>query len=260
MTTTTWRCFGQRVGLLAPASFLQIIEFLTPSTHWTRCDGQSDKVWTVARRHEWVLVETCGEVLGEWQDELEAARVTRSSIELWAAEQSKEHIAVHAAVLACDDRAIVLPGRSGIGKSTLALALLGAGATYYSDEFAVFSRRAEVLPYPRPLSLRRIKGEGQVATEHFLPSHLGAVVGQQPLCVKVIADLPFDPRLDAVDAQELPSAIGALCLIENAVAARSRPEAVLDVAVRVASEAKTLKGRRGPSEQAAQFLLRYLTQ
>jgi hypothetical protein len=237
-----------------------MMEFLVPSTLWKRCEGKSDKVWTVVRRDARVWVETCGEVLGGWPDEMEAARATRSYIELWAAEQSTEHVAVHAAVLAYNDAAIVLPGRSGIGKSTLALALIRAGAIYYSDEFAVFNRRAEVLPYPRPLAVRRIKGESQVETKHLSPSQLGAAVGQRPLCVKVIADLPFELGLDAVDAQELPSAIGALCLIENAIAARSRPQAVLDVAVRVASEAKTLKGKRGPSEQAAQFLHRYLTQ
>jgi len=257
---TTWRCFGQRVGLVAPASFQQMMDFLVPSTLWKRCEGDSDKVWTVVRRDSRVWVETCGEVLGEWQDELEAARATRSCIELWAAEKSKEYVTVHAAVLAYNDGAIVLPGRSGIGKSTLALALICAGATYYSDEFAVFNRRAEVIPYPRPVTVRRMKADGQIGVRHFAPSRLGAVVGQQPLFVKVIAHIPFDSGLEALEAEEQAPALGALCLIENSVAARSQPQAVLEVAVRAASEARTLQGKRGPSEQAAQFLLRYMTE
>jgi len=256
--TTTWRCFGQRAGLVAPARFLQIMELLAPSALWRPCEDLPDKVWTVVPRRARVMVETSGEVLGEWQDELEAARVTRSSIELWAADRSKEHVAVHAAVVARDDQAIVLPGPSGIGKSTLALALIDSGATYYSDEFAVFNRRGEVLPYPRPLALRQAKGEGRVEVRHLSPSELGAVVGQRPLSVKVIASLPFDPGLDAVDVQQMSPAMGALHLIENSVAARSQPEAILDVVARVARKARTLQGKRGPSEEAAQFLLRYL--
>ena len=233
---------------------------LAPSTLWKRCDDLPDKTWTVVRRREWVVVETCGEIVGEWQDELEAARVTRSSIELWAADRSTEHVAVHAAVLAHDDRVIVLPGRSGIGKSTLALALIRAGAIYYSDEFAVFNQRGEVLPYPRPLALKQNRGGNHVRVLHVQPCRLGAVVGRRPLSVKVIANLPFDPGLEAVDAQPQSPALGALHLIENSVAARSQPRAVLDVAARVASESETLVGKRGPSEEAAEFLLRYLAQ
>ncbi|HEX4862998.1 MAG TPA: hypothetical protein VFV02_02940, partial [Acidimicrobiales bacterium] len=214
------------------------------------------KVWTVVHRGGRIVVETCGEVLGEWHDDLEAARAIRSSVELWAAEQSNKDVAVHAAVLAFNDRAIVLPGRSGIGKSTLALALIRAGATYYSDEFAVFNRQAEAIPYPRPLAVRRAQADGGVGVDHIVPSQVGAVVGDEPVAVKLIADLPFDPGLDSVACRELPPALGALSLIENAVAARAQPEAVLDIAARVAGEALTLVGKRGPSEQAAEFLLR----
>ena len=36
--------------------------------------------------------------------------------------------------------------------------LLRAGATYYSDEFAVFDARGRVHPYPKPLSIREKNG------------------------------------------------------------------------------------------------------
>jgi len=54
-----------------------------------------------------------------------------------------KYVFVHAGVVAWRGRAIVLPGYSRAGKSTLVAELLKLGATYYSDEYAV-------LDGPRP--------------------------------------------------------------------------------------------------------------
>ena len=65
--------------------------------------------------------------------------------------QSPDRIFVHAGVVAVRGRAIVLPGTSYCGKTTLVAALVRAGATYFSDEFAVLDERGAVHPYPKPL-------------------------------------------------------------------------------------------------------------
>lgn len=61
---------------------------------------------------------------------------------------------VHAAVASLDGRAVILPGRSGAGKTTLVAALALAGWVYLSDEVAALDlHHAVVRPYPRPLAL-----------------------------------------------------------------------------------------------------------
>lgn len=61
---------------------------------------------------------------------------------------------VHAASVSLGGRAVVIPGRSGAGKTTLALALALAGWTYLSDEVAAIGPGGDVVhPYPRPLAL-----------------------------------------------------------------------------------------------------------
>lgn len=61
---------------------------------------------------------------------------------------------VHAAVASRDGRALIFPGRSGAGKTTLVTALLLAGWTYLSDEVAAVGPEGAVVgPYPRPLAL-----------------------------------------------------------------------------------------------------------
>ncbi len=67
---------------------------------------------------------------------------------------------LHAAALACDGQALLLPGPSGSGKSTLAARLIQHGFRYLSDEFAPLPYQtvpATVSPYPVPL---RIKSYG----------------------------------------------------------------------------------------------------
>src|SRR4029453_11068539 len=58
----------------------------------------------------------------------------RSRLEFRVATNSLALIFVHAGVVEWRGRAIVLPGRSRSGKTTLVTALLRAGARYYSDE------------------------------------------------------------------------------------------------------------------------------
>ena len=57
--------------------------------------------------------------------------------EMHVAEQASRRVFVHAGAVGWNGRAIVLPGQTRSGKTTLVAALVRAGATYYSDEYAV---------------------------------------------------------------------------------------------------------------------------
>jgi hypothetical protein len=61
--------------------------------------------------------------------------------------------AVHASVVAFDDRVVAFPALSGRGKTTLAAASLLAGADYISDEALVLDKEGFVIPYPKPMAL-----------------------------------------------------------------------------------------------------------
>ncbi|MEO5365887.1 MAG: HprK-related kinase A [Magnetococcus sp. WYHC-3] len=75
---------------------------------------------------------------------------------------------LHAAVLARDDRALILPGYPGSGKSTLAAALMMRGWRLFSDEFGVVDPRSGLLyPLARPVAL---KNASIPALTHFAPA------------------------------------------------------------------------------------------
>lgn len=61
----------------------------------------------------------------------------------------------HAGLVARDGRAIMMPGASGRGKSTLTAGLAYGGWRMFSDEFALLRPETfELFPYPRPISLK----------------------------------------------------------------------------------------------------------
>jgi len=63
------------------------------------------------------------------------------------------HVLVHAGCVG-DRSAVVLPGASGAGKSTITAACVADGLTYLSDEYAAIDPgRGTVVPYPRPVEL-----------------------------------------------------------------------------------------------------------
>lgn len=66
----------------------------------------------------------------------------------------RAHYFVHAAVLVHHGRAIVLPGLSRAGKSTLGLALVLAGARFLSDELLCYTHAGRAVALPRAFKIR----------------------------------------------------------------------------------------------------------
>jgi HprK-related kinase A len=65
------------------------------------------------------------------------------------------YLILHAAVVARDDRALILPAPPGSGKSTLCAALVARGWRLLSDELTIIEpETGRVVPLPRPISLK----------------------------------------------------------------------------------------------------------
>lgn len=84
------------------------------------------------------------------------------------------HLVMHAAVLARGDRAVLLPGFPGAGKSTLCASLaLCAGWRLFSDELAILDPAdGQVIPHPRPIS---VKNASIDVVSAFPGAHIGPV-------------------------------------------------------------------------------------
>ena len=78
----------------------------------------------------------------------------RQDIDTTVSQRSRQMLFVHAGVVGWRGLAIIIPGRSHSGKSTLVAELVRRGAVYYSDEFAVLDETGRVHPYKRSPVLR----------------------------------------------------------------------------------------------------------
>jgi hypothetical protein len=177
-----------------------------------------------------------------------------SYLHLHLAEAARRRLFVHAGVVGWRGQAIVVPGRSHSGKSTLVAALLRAGATYYSDEYAVLDDRGRVHPYAKPLSLR--DREDGKATPYRVEA-LGGRVGKQPLPIGLVIMSHYRPGV-SWRPRLLSPGQGALALLQHTVSARRQPATALAMLQKVVRQARVLTGGRGEAEIVAPAILRYL--
>jgi hypothetical protein len=169
-----------------------------------------------------------------------------SDLQMKMAEMSTQGVFIHAGVVGWEGRAIVLPGRSFSGKSTLVAELLRRGGTYYSDEFAVF-RDGFVHAFPCPLHIRSQRGQAGRRT----PAHLmRAGIGTAPLPVGLILFLSFQSG-SGWNVRRLSPGHGILGLLRNTVAARRRPAETLRDLCAAVQQAPAYRGRRGEATMAA---------
>jgi hypothetical protein len=161
-------------------------------------------------------------------------------------------IFIHAGVVAKGGQALLLPGQSFAGKTTLVAALVEAGATYYSDEFAVLDATGRVHPYPHALTIRGANGEASRSAESF-----GGSSGKTPIPVALLAittyeaSAEWDPAVRSVGQ-------GMVALMSYAVPLHERPGETFAALRRALSGARVLEGPRGEAETAAASLLEQL--
>ena len=173
-------------------------------------------------------------------------------LEHYIADRARRRTFVHAGVVGWNGQAIVIPGRSLSGKSSLVRALVTAGASYYSDEFALLDERGRVHPYAIPLAIR--PGPCGGPTMKYRAEDLGGVAGVGPLPVglvlltRYVRGTRFRPR-------PVSAGRAVLGLLANTLPARRRPGRVLDTLTHVVAHASVFRGTRGEAEETAREIL-----
>lgn len=181
----------------------------------------------------------------------EIFRTLASSLHFSVAVRSHPWLFVHAGVVGWRERAIVIPGRTLTGKTTLVAAFVKAGATYYSDEYAVFDEQGLVHPYPKPLTLRSANGTRK---QQCTAAELHGEVGTTPLPVGLVVATAYQPE-GRWRPRELSAGQAALALFDNTVVAQIRPEAALTTFKHALGGAIALKSVRGEASDIVEVLL-----
>jgi hypothetical protein len=161
-----------------------------------------------------------------------AVRLLEEHLATALASRAGGRVFVRAGVVQAGERAIVLPGPSLSGRTTLVDALVREGAEFYSDTFAVLDEDGWVYAY-------RALGSGEPPPER--------------LRIGLIAIAPYVPGARWTPEQGGP-ADGALALLAHA-ATPEEPRGLLKVLGSAAAEALTLQGERGEAADVAPALL-----
>src|SRR6266403_2538546 len=174
-----------------------------------------------------------------------------SHVQLTVAEYAPRRVFVHAGVVGWKDRAILIPGLSYSGKTTLVDQLIRAGATYYSDEYAVLDGRGRVHPYARALGMRSANGS---EAKKVQAEEIGAIVGSKPLRVGLVVSTSYKDGA-RWRPKQITRGLGVLELMSNTVSARSQPELALAVLPATLESALILKGVRGEASEIVESIL-----
>jgi hypothetical protein len=172
-----------------------------------------------------------------------------SELHFTVAVRARTHLFVHAGVVGWRGGAILLPGRTHSGKSALVAELVRAGASYYSDEYAVVDEAGLVHPFARSLGIRDMAGR----IRRVDPATLGKI-GQGPLPVSLVVATRHVPQ---ATWQPLAMSRGeiVLALLANTLAARARARDTLRFLSRAATNAFGLRGDRGEAKPVVARLL-----
>lgn len=176
-----------------------------------------------------------------------------SQLRLEVAEYAKGRIFIHAGVVGWNGQAIVLPGKSFSGKSTLTAELVRNGAEYYSDEYAVIEQNGHVSPFPRHLSLRYF---GATRERDVPPEELGGRIGDRPIPVGMVLFTKFQ-KGGEWQPEYLAAGSGIMEMLPNTLTLHRDPAFALKLLDLIARRAIMVKSPRGDVKKFANFLLAF---
>jgi hypothetical protein len=165
-----------------------------------------------------------------------------------------DRVFVHAGVVGWNGRALVLPGASFAGKTTLTAALVRAGAAYYSEEFAAVDEKGWVHPYARDLQIREPgKTEQRTTTVESLHGNTGTA----PLRVAQVVFARYESGAQW-NPQPLTPGMAVLEMIRHTIPVQRVPRLVMSTLTTMIEGATAWSSCRDEADVVAQLLLQSL--
>jgi len=175
-------------------------------------------------------------------------------VRILVAEHAKSVVFVHAGVVGWRERAIVLPGSSFWGKTTLVAELVKCGASYYSDEYAVFDEAGLVHAFPRNLSLRT---DGENNREDIPIEKLGGKSATAQVRVACVLFAKYENDSDW-NPQFLTVGQGIMEILPQTIAIRQNTEFAINVLKKAIGNAIIVKSARPDAVNFARDFLEFV--
>lgn len=180
----------------------------------------------------------------------EALDELQSVLHVAVARNARDFVFVHAGVAAWQGKAIVIPGRTMSGKTSLVAALVRGGAGYFSDEYAVLDPQGRVHPYGKSLSVRDASGKGRNTGVETI----GGRQWTQPCSMGMLIHTAFEPGA-RWQPRRLSSAKAMLAMLDNTVMVRDNPELAMQAIGQSLRGVQAYAGPRGEADELVRALL-----
>lgn len=259
-TRFCFESYGVRIGLASDDDDLldearQTVEkaFGTSAKIFESCESHVDRVFGVSYENGQFCLYKDGSMVSAGQSRRNFFKYLNSALRLEIAEFAHDRVFIHAGVVGWRGHAIVIPGTSFSGKSTLTAELVKAGAEYYSDEYAVAGADGTISPFPRHISMRYFGGtrEKDVSIEA-----LGGKQGTANIPVGMVLFTSFT-RKAVWEPEQMSVGSGIMELIPNTLTIHRDPAFSLKVLDLVARRAIIVKSMRGDAKKFAKLLLEF---
>jgi hypothetical protein len=172
------------------------------------------------------------------------------------ANYAPDRVFVHAGVVAWLGHALVLPGTSFAGKTTLVAELVRAGAIYYSDEYAVLDEQGRVHPYSRNLQMRQ---DGSHEQTSVAIEALNGSSGSVPLPVSHVVFTEYVPGTQW-SSEPVSAGLAVLEMLRHAIPVQRTPARVMATLARMMETATAVRSERGEAGETARALLQKISQ
>lgn len=245
--------YGVSFSLAAeePEVLTSLLQALPCHTTFLTAHHESEPVYAVLRSATGYSLRVNGVVVDELSNVPETVELLSQELMIHVANMAVDRVFIHAGVVGWRGGAIVMPGTSFAGKTTLVAALVRAGAVYYSDEYAVLDAQGRVFPYPRALQMRQPGRPEQVALS---VEALGGYAGSQPLPVFHVVFCQYRPGAQW-DPQRVSGGRAVLEILRHAIPVQRTPGRVMAALSAMMRTAQAIYSARSEADKTAAALL-----
>jgi hypothetical protein len=210
------------------------------------CSCSADAVLRVDRvDHRYCLIVD-GQEMARLDDLRETVLASLKAVDDSFVGRLKNVKAVHAGSVVIEDRALLLPGITHAGKSSMVAELLRRGARLLSDEYALIDREGRAHSYPRPLLLR----DGSSQQTPTLVTEFGSSYAMEPVPIGWILSLAYQPE-SRWEIKRISQSEMLMTLLRNTPHPIDESPQMVDCFLRAVSGAKCFAGSRPDVKQAA---------
>lgn len=245
------KLISDRLGQILPNGF----DLIEPddAVHILEIEQQPGDIYRISKNGNILSTSQTGASIAD------VAGLIESQVRLTVAEYAVGKIFLHAGVVGWRGRALIIPGSSFAGKTTLVAELLKNGAEYYSDEYAVLDSQGLVYPYPKMLSMRGIIDDYK---QFDMPAEsFGAKIGTTPIQTGLVLISRYDKNThqeSRFEPEILSAGQGIMEILAHSISVRNNPDFTLKVLNKIASRAIIAKSQRGEANFFVIRLIEYL--